>query len=86
MGLHQNARFFLVGLAQILAGLDGFGEARIEICGLRNARAVRALAAEIRNAIGRRCGSRQFIALASISASVYLPAPVGPARIIACGK
>src|SRR4051812_44669751 len=31
-------------------------------------------------------GARQFIALAAICASVYLPAPRGPAMITACGK
>ena len=31
MGLDKQARFFLVGLAQILARFDGFGEAGIEI-------------------------------------------------------
>src|SRR5437868_6951979 len=31
-------------------------------------------------------GARQFMALASICASVYLPAPSGPERITACGK
>src|SRR4029077_19775820 len=31
-------------------------------------------------------GRRQFMVFASMSASVYLPAPVGPARVIAWGK
>ena len=31
-------------------------------------------------------GSRQFIAFASIKASVYFPEPLAPARIMACGK
>jgi len=52
MRLDEDASFFLVGVAQMFASLDGFGEAIFEGVGLGNANAVGAMAAEIRQAIG----------------------------------
>ncbi len=52
MGLNEQAGFFLVGLAQILAGFDGLLEAGIEVFRLRDADAVGTLAAEVGQAIG----------------------------------
>ncbi len=56
MRLHKQPRLFLVGIAQILARLHGFGKARIQIRRLRDPRAVGAFPAEIRQPIG---GSRR---------------------------
>ena len=52
MGLDEEPGFFLVRVAQIFASLDGFGEAGVEVFGLRDARAVRAVSAEIGQAVG----------------------------------
>src|ERR1019366_2830951 len=52
MGLDEEPGLFLVRVAQIFASLDGFGKARVEVFGLRDARAVRAASAEIGQAVG----------------------------------
>ena len=52
MSLDEEPGFFLVRVAQIFASLDGFGKTGVEIGGLSDAGAVRALSAEIRQAIG----------------------------------
>ena len=52
MRLHKQPRLFLVGLPQILPGLDRLGKSSIEISTLRDARAVGALPAEIWKPIG----------------------------------
>ena len=52
MRLHEDARLFLVGFAEVLARLNRFAKARIEIACLPNARAVCTLAAEIRQTVG----------------------------------
>ena len=54
VGLDKKPGLFLVRVAQIVARLDGFREARVEVFGLRDARAVRAASAEIGQAAGRR--------------------------------
>jgi len=72
--------FFLVGFAQIVARRHGLGHAFFKVGGIANASAVAANAAKIRQAVALR-RSRQFTALASISDSVYLPAPLVPARM-----
>ena len=54
MRLNEDAGFALVGFAQIFAGLDGFGKTRIEVGGLRDARAVRTVPAEVGQTIGDR--------------------------------
>src|ERR1700733_2990460 len=54
MGLDEKASFFLVRVAQIVASLDRFGEARIQVCGLSDAHAVRTMPAEIGQAVSNR--------------------------------
>ena len=55
MSLDEEPGLFLVRVAQIFASLDGFGETRVEVFGLRDARAVRAASAEIGQAVGASC-------------------------------
>ena len=52
MGLDEEAGFFLVGLAEVLASFDGLSEAGIEVGGLGDAGAVRAVTAEVGQAVG----------------------------------
>ena len=52
VGLDENARFALVGIAQGVAGLDGFGYQGFEIGGVRNPAAVGTMAAEVGQAVG----------------------------------
>ncbi len=52
MSLDEEPGLFLVRVAQIFASLDGFGKARVEVLGLRDAGAVRAASAEIGQAVG----------------------------------
>ena len=52
VGLDQDAGFFLVGLAQVVAGSHGRGHALLKICRVGNAGAVAADAAEVRQAVG----------------------------------
>ena len=52
MRLNEDARLALVGLAQIVAGLDGFSDSIFEICGLGDAGAVGAAATEVGQAVG----------------------------------
>src|SRR6185437_849832 len=54
MRLHEDACFFLVGLAQVLAGFDCLCKTRLQVAGLFNPRAVRAPAAEIRETVALR--------------------------------
>ncbi len=52
MRLDEDARFALVGIAQVLARLDGLGKALLQRVGLGDANAVGAMAAEIGQAVG----------------------------------
>jgi hypothetical protein len=84
VGLDEDAGFALVGFAEVVAGGEGFGDAGFEVGGLADALAVAADAA----VVGRpsdSVGLRQLMRRANIRASVYLPAPRGPARMMACG-
>ena len=54
MGLDEEAGLFLVRVTQVFARLDGFGEAGVEVFGLRYASAVRTASAEIGQAINGR--------------------------------
>ena len=85
MGLDEDARLALVGFAQVVAGGHGLGHALFKVGGVADAGAVAATAAEVGQAVGFR-GIEAVDGLASISASVYLPAPRGPARISECGN
>ena len=85
MGLDEDAGLLLVGLAQGVAGLDGLVHQGFEIGGDGDARAV----GHTPQKSGRpsvSVGWRQLTALASISDSVYLPAPRGPARMSEWGN
>ncbi len=52
MGLHEDARLALVGVAHVVAGGDGLGDERVEVGGGGDARAIAANAAEVGQAIG----------------------------------
>ncbi len=52
MGLHEDARLALVGVAHVIAGGNGFGHERVEVGGRGDARAVAANAAKVGQAIG----------------------------------
>ncbi len=81
VGLDEDAGLALVGLAQVVAGGDGLGHQRFEV---RRESAMRAQLRQTPQKSGRpsvSVGCRQLTALASIRASVYLPAPLGPARM-----
>ena len=54
VGLDENARFLLVGLAQALAGLDGGGAAGFQVVGFGDAHAIAAASAEIGEPARRR--------------------------------
>ena len=47
VSLDEDARFFFVGFAEVVAGGDGFGNAIVEVGGVADAGAVAALAAEV---------------------------------------
>ena len=52
MGLHEDARLALVGVAHVVAGGNGLGDERVEVGGGSDARAIAANAAEVGQAIG----------------------------------
>ena len=81
VGLDQDAGLALVGLAQVVAGSHGLGHQRLRDSPTSPMRAQFGHTPQKSGKPSVSLGSRQFTALASISASVYLPAPRGPARI-----
>ena len=86
VGLDEDARLALVGVAHVVAGGDGFGDAASSRLAES---AMRVQLEQTPQKSGRpsdSVGLRQLTALASISASVYLPAPRGPARMSEWGK
>ena len=83
--LDKNSSLALVGLAQIFARRHGIGYTRIQVGRLGD----RTQFEQVPQKSGRPSLSawfRQFTAWASISASVYLPEPRGPARMSECGN
>ena len=85
MCLDEDARLALIRFAHVVAGGNGLSTSSSR---LRDS-PMRVQLEQMPQKSGRPSvsgGLRQFTACASITASVYFPAPRGPARISECGK
>ena len=84
MGLDQDAGLFLIDLTQFLPGGNGFADASAS--GRESAMRVQLLQTPQKSGRPSLTGCcRQAMVCASMMASVYLPAPRGPARMSAGG-
>ena len=91
VGLDEDAGVLFVGLAEFFAGGDGFVDLFFEVGGGGDAGAVVADAAEAGEglAVGpveSRGWRSHSTAMVSMRARVYLPAPLGPARMSEWGR